>query len=142
MRALVLATVLTSVLVTSSWAATTVRGSKSNSDNRLRSNLLSASVQLSVPAETKTVYRTPASGDFTLTHVCVSPTAAGGILLSADGLGAIAHPGGSESCASFDPGVLVPPNSNVMCSTSSSAAAGTYFCMISGLQAPPSGPRP
>lgn len=141
MRTLVIAMVLTGVLVTSSWAATTVKGSKSNSDNKLKSNLVSASVSLSAPGETRTVYRTPASGDFTLTHVCVSPTAAGGILLGADGLGEIAHPGGAESCTSFDPGVLVPPSSNITCSTSASATAGSYFCTISGLQAPPSGRR-
>lgn len=137
MKVLLLVGVAMGLLVTSASAATTVKGSKSNSDNKLKAGLASATVTLSAASETKTVYRTPAAGDFLLTHICVSPAASGGMLLSADGLGAIAHLGGAESCATFTPGVLLPPNANLTCSTFASAAAGSYFCTISGLLAPP-----
>jgi hypothetical protein len=128
--------VLTMVLATSAGAVTTIKGSKSNGDNRLKSNLTTASVTLSAASQTQTVYRTPASGDFTLTQICVSPAAAGGIVIRVEGLGTIAHLGGAESCAIFDPGVVLPSNANLACSTSASATAGSYFCLISGLQAP------
>jgi hypothetical protein len=133
---------LLSLLATGVWAATTVKGSKSNSDNRLSSSLLSASVGLSGAGQTSTVYRTPASGDFTLTHVCVSPAAAGGILVSADGLGPLVQLGESESCTTFVPGVILPRNTDITCSSAADAPAGNYFCTISGLLGVPPRGRP
>ncbi|MDX2168374.1 MAG: hypothetical protein SF182_14970 [Deltaproteobacteria bacterium] len=124
------------VLASSAWAATTVKGSKSNSDNRVRSSLLSSSVGLSGGGQTSTVYRTPVAGDFTLTHVCVSPAAPGGILVSADGIGALIHLGELQSCATFAPGLILPPNANLTCTSAASAPAGNYFCTVSGMQAP------
>jgi hypothetical protein len=121
---------------TISFAATSVKSGKSNTSDRLGvAPALSASTALSGPSDTRTVYQTPARGDFVLTQICVSPTAAGGILVSAAGLGPIAQLGGSvRSCQSFDPGFIAPPNAAITCSTSASAAPGDYFCMIAGLQ--------
>ncbi|MDX2168373.1 MAG: hypothetical protein SF182_14965 [Deltaproteobacteria bacterium] len=136
MREWLLAGFLVAALAGSAAATTTVKGTKSNGDNRLQSKLTTGSVILSAASETKRVYKTPASGDFTLTQICVSPAAAGGILVSIEGFGALAHLGGAESCATFDPGVVLPANANIACSTFESATAGNYFCMISGLQAP------
>jgi hypothetical protein len=66
---------------------TTVKGSKSNSDNKLKANRRNHRDAV-VASETDGVPDT-GGGDFMLTHICVSPAATGGILLSADGLSAI-----------------------------------------------------
>lgn len=117
--------------------ATTVKSGKSNSSDRLFAYLSTASTTLTGPSDTRVVYQTPPSGDFILTQICVSSAAAGGILVSAAGLGAVAHLGGvARSCQSFDPGFILPPDSAVTCSTFASASPGAYFCMISGLLAP------
>lgn len=143
LKMMVAACLITSLQVASSWAATTVKGSKSNSDNRLSSNLVTASTPLSGPSNTRTVYQTPASGDFTLTQFCVSPLASGGIRLNAGSLGTIAHLGvGGDSCQTFSPGIVLPPDTAVTCSTSSLASRGSYFCTIAGLLAPPPTPAP
>ena len=133
---LLVGAMMVSVLVTSSWAGTFVKSTKSNSSDRLVSKLVTASVTLSGPSDTKNVYKTPGFGDFVLTQLCVSTAAAGGIQLNAAGLGAVAHLGGGSSCQTFSPGVIIAQNSQLTCSTFASATAGSYFCTIGGLLGP------
>ena len=117
--------------------AAKVKSSKSNSSDRLLSSLVTASVALSGASDVQRVYKTPASGDFILTQVCVSAGVEGGIQLNAAGLGAIAQLSGqARSCEIFDPGFILPLSSAITCSTSEAAPPGNYFCMISGLLAP------
>ena len=113
--------------------ATSVKSGKSNSSDRLVAHLTTASTSLSGPRDTKTVYQTPPSGDFILTQICVSPDAEGGILVSATGLGAVAHLGAAtrgceggvtRRCESFDPGVILAPDSEITCSTFEDAPPG------------------
>ena len=119
---------------TISFAATSVKSKKSNISDRVAAAYpVTASTTLSGPSDTKTVYQTPSGGDFVLTQICVSPTAAGGLLVSAAGLGPVAQLGGSvRSCQSFNPGFILPPNAAVTCATSEGASPGAYFCMIAG----------
>jgi hypothetical protein len=127
---------ITSLLVTGasiSLAASNLNLSKSNI-NRVGGNVIvSATVSLSGPYQTQAVYITPDTGEFLLTQLCVSPVI-GGIRLEASRFGPIAHTG-DAMCYTFNPGVIVPKNSTMTCSTTGSARSGDYFCTISGLLA-------
>lgn len=128
---------ITMLLVTSSWAATTVKGTKSNSDNRRRViSSVTSTTSLSGPSDTQTVYTTPATSNFILTGLCVTPTVSGGVRLDVAGFGGIAHLGtlGDNGCYTFSEGVLLPRDSAITCSTSAGASPGNYFCTISGLE--------
>ena len=104
-----------------------------------RATAVTAWVDLAGPSDTQTVYTTLPSRDFVLTMMCVSPEAAGGIRLDAGGFGGIAHLGGARSsCQSFSPGVVLPRDSTVTCSTFPRAGPGDYFCMIAGVLYPDS----
>ena len=117
------------------WAATNLNASRSNIYREFPgTSLVTASATLSGPSETETVMTTPATGDFILTQFCSSDVN-GGIRLAAAGLGGIAHTSGVTAlCYTFTPGVSLPRNSAITCSTSSGASPGSYFCMITGLQ--------
>lgn len=138
MRRLVLVsaiTVLLVAIVSISWAAINLNSSKSNIYREFpNGELVSATVSLSGPSETQTVYTTPGKGDFILTQLCVSPVN-GGIRLAASGFGPIAHIG-ADPCQIFTPGVSVPKRSALTCSTTSDAISGDYFCTISGMLEP------
>ncbi|MDX2168375.1 MAG: hypothetical protein SF182_14975 [Deltaproteobacteria bacterium] len=123
---------------TISFRATSVKSGKSNTSDRLAlARVVTASIALSGPSDTKVVCQTPATGDFVLTQICVSPIAAGGILVSAAKLGPVAQLGGAvRSCQSFNPGFLLPPSAAISCSTFATATPGPYFCMIAGLLTP------
>lgn len=136
MKTALLVGAITSLLVTNSWAATTVKGSKSNSDNRQSGTRVTSTTSLSGPSDTQTVYTTQPTGDFILTGLCVTPTVSGGIRLDAVGFGGIAHLGtlGDNGCYTFAQGVLLPHNSAITCSTLSGASPGNYFCTITGIE--------
>ncbi len=116
-----------------SLAASNLNLSKSNINRVGGAQIVSATVSFSGPDQTQTVYTTPETGEFLLTQFCVGP-ANGGIRLAVTGFGPIAHTG-SEMCYAFNPGVIVPKNSAITCSTTQYAESGDYFCAISGLLA-------
>jgi hypothetical protein len=133
---LVMLLVITGLLVTAtsiSLAASNLNLSKSNINRIQGAQIVSATVSLSGSDQTQAVYITPDTGEFLLTQLCVSPVN-GGIRLAASGFGPIAHLGGAI-CTTFSPGVIVPKNSTVTCSTTGYADSGDYFCTISGLLA-------
>jgi hypothetical protein len=133
---LVMMLVITGLLVTAtsiSWAATNLNTSRSNAYRIQGAQLVTATASLSGPSQTQTVYVTPETGEFVLTELCVSPVN-GGIRLAVMGFGTIAHTG-SEMCHMFNPGMIVPKNSTMTCSTTGYADSGEFFCTISGLLA-------
>ena len=87
------------------------------------------------------MYTTAAHGDFILTQFCAGPNAFGGVQLEAANFGTIAETDSGVGCYTFTPGVSIPPNSELTCSTASSKG-GTHFCTISGMQTTPSSPTP
>jgi hypothetical protein len=133
----VIALILVAMLATNSWSSSNLNLSKSNI-NRVRdfpnAAVTTASINITGPSDTETIYTTPASGDFILTEFCASLQPDGGVLLSAAGLGGIAQTGPTTSCFTFTPGLSIPKGSAVSCSTASGASPGSYFCMISGVQ--------
>ena len=134
MRAIAIVGIIAALWTTDARAAA-INNSHSNIKNLLsKSNVTSASTNLTGPADTQTVYTTPASGDFLVTNFC-SSVVTGGVQLSAAGLGALALTGIGGSCTTFNPGISVGANTAISCSTGSGASPGTvYFCSISGLQ--------
>lgn len=144
------AAILIMMLATDSWGTSNLNLSKSNINREFPNDTLAtASVNLGA-GESMIVYNTPAKGDFLLTQFCASPDASGGIRLDASGFGGIAQTG-ATSCFTFTPGVSIPKNSSLSCTTfsavlatapatSADAAAAiipaSYFCTISGLQTP------
>ena len=133
--AILIGAIVILLAMTSSWAATTVKSSKSNTSDRRFGRNVTATTILSGPNHTQTVYVTGA-GTFILTEACVSPTATGGIRLDVIGFGSIAHLGvPGDGCRSFVNGFLMPPNSTITCSTFGVASPGvSYFCTIGGLE--------
>jgi hypothetical protein len=125
--------VLLVLLATAAFAATTVRGSKSNSSFKIAGLFVTSSATLSGPSDTQPVYTTPATGSVYLTQFCASDVA-GGVRLDVAGLGSIALAGTPLSCIPFDSKVLLPPNATVTCSTGSAAPAGSYFCTVMGIE--------
>jgi hypothetical protein len=132
------AAISVALLATNAWGTSNLNLSKSNI-NRVRdfpnAAVITASLNLTGPSDTQVIFTTPAAGDFILTEFCASPSPDGGVLLSANGLGGIAQTG-LTSCFTFTPGLSIPKNSALSCSTFSGASAGSYFCMISGVQTP------
>ena len=127
--------VIASLLVTTSWAATSVKSGKSNSDNRTARQQVqvTSTTALSGPSDTQTVYTTPTTSDFILTGLCVSPIVTGGVRLDVVGFGSIAHVGTLDNgCQTFAQGVLLPRDSAITCSTLPGASPGNYFCTITG----------
>ena len=126
-------------LIVGLWAvdagAAAINNSHSNIKNLLsKSNVTSASTNLTGPSDTQTVYTTAATGDFIVTTFC-SSVVAGGVQLAAAGFAAVAQTGIGASCTTFTPGVSVPANTALTCTTGSGASPGTvYFCSLSGLQ--------
>ena len=125
------------LFATSSWAASNLNLSKSNINRVSRGTFVTASTDIS-GAVSQIVYRTPASGDFILTQVCAG-LVTGGILLQAGGA-SIAQVG-SGLCQTFTPGMFLPPDQVVSCTTFTASA--NTFCTITGIQEPPEPtPRP
>jgi len=123
------------LFVTPSWAASNLNLSKSNINREFpRGSFVTASADIS-GAVSQIVYRTPASGDFVLTQVCAG-LVTGGILLQAGGT-SIAQVG-SGLCQTFTPGMVLPADQFVTCTTFSAA---NTFCTITGVLEPP-GPLP
>ncbi len=136
-------------LATNSWGASNLNLSKSNINREFpNASVVTASVNLGA-SESVIVYTTPAKGDFVLTQFCASPDATDGVRLDATGLGSIAQTTATQSCFTFTPGVSIPKQSVVSCTTNSVAAAsspiaaaaspaapaaGSFFCTISGMQ--------
>jgi hypothetical protein len=134
MKTALLAPAIILLLATNAWAATTVKSSKSNSQDRRFVRNVTSTTGLSGPSNTQTVYTT-GSGTFILTEVCVSPIVTGGVRLDAVGFGSLAHVGVlGDGCRSFANGILLPPNSTITCSTLAGASPGSYFCTIAGLE--------
>ena len=139
MKRLLLAAAVVTLLAANSWAATSVKSSKSNSSFRLFPNpaMTTASTTFSNIAGA-VVYTTPADEDFILTQFCADPTAPNGIRLDAANLGTIMQTVAGVSCYTFTPGLLLPHNSALTCSAPSASnfrvARATYFCTISGMQ--------
>ena len=134
MRAIAMVGIIAALWTVDAGAAA-INTSHSNIKNLLsKSNVTSASTNLTGPGDTQIVYTTAATGDFIATTFC-SSVVAGGVQLSAAGLGALAQTGIGGSCTTFSPGISVGPNTAISCSTGSGASPGTvYFCSISGLQ--------
>jgi hypothetical protein len=86
------------LLATAAFAAITVNGSKSNSF-KVAGQAATASVNLSGPSDTQTVFTAPATGSFYLQGFCAS-NIAGGVQLDVSGIGPIAVtvPGRGLSC--------------------------------------------
>lgn len=137
-----LLTVVTVLLVsTSSWGTTNYNSSKSNIYRLFPDAMITtASINFS-GGEGGVVYITPANGDFILTQFCAGPNAFGGVQLEAANFGTIAQTDNGVGCYTFTPGVSIPPNSALSCSTASFYRT-TYFCMISGIQTTPIAPTP
>jgi hypothetical protein len=116
------------------WAAA-VNASNSNIKNLIsKTTAVTGSTSLTGPGDTQTVFTTPAVGETLVTQFCGS-TGAGGIRLDVAGLGGVAETGTGSSCVTFSPGVVVPANTAVTCTTSASATPGTvYFCSVNGLK--------
>ena len=140
------AATVVAMIATRLFAASNLNLSKSNINREFpNASIVTASVNLGA-SESALVYTTPAKGDFVLTQFCASPDVSGGIRLDASALGSIAQ-SGSTSCITFTPGVSIPHNSMVSCTTGSAAAAAasqpasssaavvaSFFCSISGMQ--------
>ena len=122
------------MLAASAWAnINTSESGLGGRGNLTLGKVTTASVNLSGPSDTQTLYTTPAAHDFLLTQVCGS-VGAGGVRLAITGFGTIAETG-TEPCVTFSPGVIVPKNAAITCSTAAAATPGTsYFCTINGLQ--------
>ena len=131
MRRAFLAIAISGLLVSGAWAGT-INTTKSNTFREVNAPVLSATTSLSGASDTQAVYTTPDRGDFILTQLCTA-FANGGIRLAVTGFGDIAHTG-SVACYSFTPGVSIPKDSTITCSTTAVADPGSYFCMISGFQ--------
>ena len=135
MKPVLLVGTIITLLAANSWAATTVKSSKSNSSEKRFLKNVTATTGLSGPSDTQVVYTTSGTGTFLLTEVCVSPVATGGIRLEVNGFGSIAHLGAlGDGCRSFSQGILLPRNSTITCSTLAGASPGNYFCTIAGLE--------
>lgn len=134
---LLAALLLMPVSSTGAAATSNLNLSKSNINREFPGGkMVTATVSLTNPNETKIVYSTPASGDFILTQVCTS-SVNGGIRLAVSGFGPIADIS-QPSCQSFTPGISLPSDAAITCSTTAYAAAGgSYFCTISGVRPPP-----
>jgi hypothetical protein len=134
-RSLTLISSILALAVSGAWAASNLNSSKSNLNREYpNGRIVSATTTLSGPNDAQVAYTTSAKGDFILTQLCTSPVN-GGVLLSASGFGGIAHTG-SELCYTFTPGVSVPKDSQLVCSTTQHAEPGPHFCTISGVKSP------
>ncbi|MGH8556949.1 MAG: hypothetical protein ACRESZ_05700 [Methylococcales bacterium] len=128
-------TTLLGTMVSIAWAGK-ITTSKSNTYRvSTESKIVSATATLNGANQTVTVFTTPAAGDFVLRQVCTSFTN-GGIRLAASDFGPIAHIVG-PNCQMFDPGVSVPENSEITCSTTRFADPREQFCAITGFSLPP-----
>ena len=134
MRAIAIVGVIVALWSVDAGAAA-INSSHSNIKNlSSKSNVTSASTNLTGASDTQTVYTTPATGEFLLTTVC-SSVVSGGVQLTVVGFGGVAQTGIADSCTTLSPGVAVPASTAITCSTTSGASPGTvYFCSISGLQ--------
>lgn len=122
---------------TSVWAGSNLNLSKSNINRMLgRGTFVTASVDVAGTAA-YLLYSTPADTDFVLTQVCVG-TVNGGVLLQVGGASLVQV--GSGQCQSFSPGMVLPRDQAVTC-TSFDAGAST-FCSITGVLAPSFPPVP
>lgn len=122
-----------------SFAASNLNLSKSNVNRVLpeESVLVSATVNIS-SNETQTIYTTPTSGDFILTTFCASAVQNGSMSLAAEGFGSIAQTTDNNLCYAFNPGLVMPRESAITCSSAVAriaarlSASNLYFCTISG----------
>lgn len=137
MKTALLVGAIISLCVTSSLASIALNSSRSNIYRiQIRGTAVTASTNIS-GAVAQTVYRTPAAGDFLLTQVCAG-LVDGGTLVQVGGVG-IAQVG-SGLCQTFTPGMILPPDSVVTCTTF--AADANSFCTITGILGPPPPPTP
>lgn len=121
------------LLATTAFAATTIKGSKSNSSAKIAGLFVTSTTTLSGASDTQTVYMTPATGSVYLTQFCASDVA-GGVRLDVAGFGPIASTGAASPCVTFPSKVFLPASATVTCSTSSAAPAGSYFCTVMGIE--------
>ena len=132
MKTHLLVGVIVGLSATSSWATNNLNLSKSNVNREFpRSMFVTATADIA-GAVSQIVYRTPATADFILTQVCTG-LATGGTLLQVGGT-SIAQLG-SGVCQTFTPGMVLPADQLVTCTTF--AAEAHSFCTITGLQGPP-----
>jgi hypothetical protein len=138
LKTAVLVCTVIGLFVAPAWAASNLNLSKSNVNREFpRGTFVTASTDIS-GAVSQIVYRTPVTGDFILTQVCVG-LATGGTLLQAGGV-SIAQVG-SGLCQAFTPGMVLPRDQLVTCTTF--AADANTFCTITGVLEPPAPtPRP
>ena len=126
------------LFATTCWAASNLNLSKSNINREFpRGSYVSASANIA-GAVSQIVYRTPANADFILMQVCTG-VVTGGTLIQAGGVN-IAQVG-SGLCQTFTPGIVLPPDEAVTCTTFAEDAS--TFCTIAGIVGPPTPtPRP
>jgi hypothetical protein len=141
MKRLLLTAAIVVLVAASSWGSTNYNSSKSNVYAPFPNAMITtASINFSA-GEGGVVYTTPSNGDFILTQFCAGPNAFGGVQLEAANFGTIAETENGAACYTFTPGVSIPPNSELTCSTAGFHKT-TYFCTISGIQTTPSSPTP
>lgn len=123
---------LVSLVATSAWAGSNLNLSKSNINRvMMRGTLVSATATIT-GAMSALLYTVPTGRDFILTQACTG-SAEGGILLEVGGAGLAQL--GTGLCQTFNPGILLPVDQPLSC-TSFSASVNT-FCMITGILGPP-----
>jgi hypothetical protein len=109
------------LFVTNAWGVVNYHTSKSNSYILFPDGLVTTATITFTAGAGEVVYTTPAEGDFVLTQFCADPDVTGGIRLTAANFGTIAQTTNGVGCYTFTPGVSIPENTALTCSTSSPA---------------------
>jgi len=131
MKTALLVGVILGFLATNASATSNLNLSKSNINREFPKGMfVTASVDIS-GAASAVVYHTPPSGDFILTQVCTG-LVSGGTLVQVGGSG-IAQVA-SGQCQTFTPGMSLPADQTVTCTTFADA---NTFCTITGILSPP-----
>lgn len=129
---------LIALACSATWGATTVKSSKSNSQDRITEVIfVTASTPLDTRALPTTVYTTPHSNDFFLTGFCTSPVP-GGVQLTAGRGFVVAFIGGGASgaglCYDFgSPGRIMPKGADLNCIAGWGMSRDS-FCSITGIE--------
>lgn len=132
MKKTVLVGATVGLFATTAWATSNLNLSKSNINREFpRASYVSASANIT-GAVSQIVYRTPPNADFILMQVCTG-VATGGTLIQAGGVN-IAQVG-SGTCQAFTPGMVLPLDQAVTCTTFAEDA--NTFCTIAGIVGPP-----
>ena len=122
------------LVVVSDALAAGINTSRSNARSAtMAAKVTTATARMMGPGDTQTVRRTSATGETLITQFCAS-NVSGGVVLAVEGLGPVAETGAGQHCITFTPGLSVPQNAAITCSTSAAAPGGTaYFCTVNSL---------